>query len=140
MILAKDKLEVLAKAIEKALPKGGVIILEGDLAAGKTTFVNFFAHYLGLDDGVSSPTFSIQNCYGDTLFHYDIYNHGFEHFLSSGLFEELEKEGYHFIEWGDENLAKLLQASQLPSMHILIEYVSEDSRMYSIETIYKEVK
>ena len=53
--------------------------------------------FLGVDEDVTSPTFSLQQCYGNKIFHYDIYNHGLEHFISLGMLEELEKDGLHFI-------------------------------------------
>lgn len=77
----------------------GVVILKGDLAAGKTTFVKTVAKLKGICDDVTSPTFSLQQCYGDDTYHYDIYNKGLDHFVALGMLEELEKEGLHFIEW-----------------------------------------
>ena len=113
--------------------KSGVVILKGDLAAGKTTLVKEMAKKLGLSDDVTSPTFSIQQCYGDKCFHYDIYNHGIRHFISLGMLEELEKEGLHFIEWGDEELQKLLVSAGIDTMIIDIEKISDDAREYRVD-------
>ena len=135
MILELNKLEIIATKIKKELPEGGVIILEGDLAAGKTTLVKSVVKSFGVDDEVSSPTFSLQQCYAGEIYHYDIYNQGFEHFLSLGMFEELEKSGYHFVEWGDAQLVKLLQLSQIPTLHILVEFVDEKSRSYTLKRV-----
>jgi len=82
--------------------KKHIIILSGTLGSGKTTFVQQFTKSLGIKEGVNSPTFSIQNIYGDKVFHYDLYNKEINEFLSLGMLEELEKEGYHFVEWGEE--------------------------------------
>jgi len=128
-----DQLQVVSEAIVDALPEGGVVILQGDLAAGKTTLTQAFASYLGLDESVTSPTFSLQQCYGDRLYHYDIYNHGIEHFLALGMLEELEHPGYHFIEWGDETLIALLKSAQMPFMVIQIEKCEESKRCYKVE-------
>jgi tRNA threonylcarbamoyladenosine biosynthesis protein TsaE len=49
------------------------------------------------------------NIYDDRVYHYDIYNEGVSKFIESGLLENLELEGYHFIEWADEKLEKILQ-------------------------------
>lgn len=120
-------------AITELLPDGGVVILQGDLAAGKTTLTQAFATYLGLDEAVTSPTFSLQQCYGDKLFHYDIYNHGIEHFLSLGMLEELEKGGYHLVEWGDETLVALLKSAQIETVKVTIIPSDETKRTYRIE-------
>jgi tRNA threonylcarbamoyladenosine biosynthesis protein TsaE len=127
-----SELESVSKAMIKQLPVGGVVILQGDLAAGKTTLTQNFAEVLELDDAVTSPTFSLQQCYGDKLFHYDIYNQGLEHFLSLGMLEELEKEGYHLIEWGDDALAALLKSAAIPTIIVNITKLDETNRMYRI--------
>jgi len=123
----------VCQAITDLLPGGGVVILKGKLAAGKTTLTQAFAAHLGLDEAVTSPTFSLQQCYGDRLFHYDIYNQGLDHFLSLGMLEELEREGYHLIEWGDESLAKLLKTAHIPTIIVEIEKADEKRRIYRIE-------
>jgi tRNA threonylcarbamoyladenosine biosynthesis protein TsaE len=73
--LSLEEIDSLAEEISKNFTNG-VIILRGDLAAGKTTFVKKMVKFLGVDDEVTSPTFSIQQCYGDKIFHYDMYNKG----------------------------------------------------------------
>ena len=78
-----------------------IIILSGTLGSGKTTFVKEFVKELNNNVLVTSPTFSIQNIY-DGVYHYDLYNKGVDEFLSLGMLEELQKDGYHFIEWGED--------------------------------------
>jgi len=133
-LLDLDKLDILAKDITATF-KEGVVILRGDLASGKTTLVKRVVKELGVDDEVTSPTFSLQQCYGDSIFHYDIYNHGLEHFLSLGMLEELEKEGIHFIEWGDEKLQEILVSVGIDVMVIDIQKISADEREYKICTL-----
>ncbi len=133
-LLDLDKLDTLAKDITATF-KEGVVILRGDLASGKTTLVKKVVKELGVDDEVTSPTFSLQQCYGDSIFHYDIYNHGLEHFLSLGMLEELEKEGIHFIEWGDEKLQEILVSVGIDVMVIDIQKISADEREYKICTL-----
>lgn len=128
-----DKLDDLVEYVLTNFPNG-VVILRGDLAAGKTTFVKAIAAKLGFDEDVTSPTFSLQQCYGKKIFHYDIYNHGIEHFISLGMLEELEKEGLHFIEWGDDSLVTLLTNVGIDTMTIDIEKTNQDTREYSICT------
>lgn len=131
-ILGEDELELMADEIREMLPDGGVVILQGTLASGKTTLVKAVAKALGIKEAVTSPTFSLQQCYGERLFHYDIYNHGFEHFLSLGMMEELEREGYHLVEWGDDALISLLKSAQMPLMVIRITKDENDKRRYEV--------
>jgi len=128
-----EELQAVSEQIVERLPEGGVVILQGTLAVGKTTLTKAFARYMGLEDGVTSPTFSLQQCYGERLYHYDIYNHGLDHFLSLGMLEELEKEGYHLIEWGDDALLSLLKSAQIPTITVSISKLDETRRIYRIE-------
>ena len=132
MILAENEIYKVCDLLKSSLPKGGTIILQGDLASGKTTLVKSFAKSFGVSEAVTSPTFSLQQCYGDRLFHYDIYNHGVEHFISLGMLEELEREGYHLIEWGDETLMALLKRVQMPVVRVKIEKSERDKRSYEV--------
>lgn len=132
--LGLDELFIIVKEIEEALPDGGIVILEGDLASGKTSLTQAFAKHLGELSLVTSPTFSLQQCYGDRLFHYDLYNKGIENFLSLGLLEELEKEGYHLIEWGDETLFEFLVSAGMRCIHIHIEK-DDNKRIYTMKEV-----
>ena len=98
-----NSLEELSKVAE-CIKKSGknIVILSGTLGSGKTTLVKEFVKSLGLKDEVTSPTFAIQNVYDDTVFHYDLYNKGVDEFLALGMLEELERNGFHFIEWGED--------------------------------------
>jgi len=89
----------LQKVID-CIKKSGkkIIILSGPLGSGKTTLIKEFVKQNG--QNATSPTFSLQNIYGD-IYHYDVYQKK-DAFLNLGMIEELEKEGYHFIEWGEE--------------------------------------
>ena len=103
-------LKEIAKAILELLPKSAIVLLNGNLAAGKTTLVSYIAKELGLN-GASSPTFSLQQCYGDNIFHYDFYRVDFNQIVSLGLVEEFEKSGIHFVEWASDELLELLTKS-----------------------------
>ena len=109
-----------------------IFLLAGNLASGKTTFVQEFAKKLGLKDDVTSPTFSIQQTYGDKFFHYDIYQNGTENFISSGLLEELDADGYHMIEWADEKLEKILDAYMYDFIKVKIEKADDKNRNYGV--------
>jgi len=130
--LGLDELHILVDEVVEKFP-AGVVILRGDLACGKTTLVKEIVEKLDISDDVTSPTFSLQQCYGDKIFHYDIYNHGLEHFISLGMLEELEKDGLHFVEWGDDELQRILTNAGMEVLVINIEKISKESREYGVE-------
>jgi len=119
----KEKLEIL--------DFNCVVILRGDLASGKTTFVKNFVKSLDIDELVTSPTFSLQSIYGENIFHYDVYNKTLEEFISLGLLEEFEKEGVHFVEWGDEKLEEILNSYGFNIIVLNIEK-RDNKRLYTI--------
>jgi len=112
---------------------GGVVILQGDLASGKTTLTKAFVQHLKQEScEVTSPTFSLQQVYGNNLYHYDLYNKGLEHFMALGMLEELEKDGYHFVEWGDEDLKEFLLKAAIPVATITIKKLADNKREYNL--------
>jgi len=130
--LRLDELHILVDEVVKKF-QNGVVILNADLACGKTTLVKEIVKKLGFDGDVTSPTFSLQQCYGDGIYHYDIYNHGLEHFISLGMLEELDKEGLHFVEWGDDELLDILSDAGIDTLKIDIKKISDDAREYKVE-------
>jgi tRNA threonylcarbamoyladenosine biosynthesis protein TsaE len=110
-----------------------VVLLQGDLASGKTTLVKHYVKSLGLDDEVLSPTFSIQSIYGDKIYHYDVYNKTLEEFISLGLLEEFEKSGIHFVEWGSGELKEILDDYGFEVLVVKINK-KDERREYIIES------
>lgn len=130
--LELNKLDELSSYLIKILKNDDfIVILRGDLASGKTTLVKNYVKNLGLDDLVTSPTFSLQAVYSNNIYHYDIYNKTLEEFISLGMLEEFEKEGTHFVEWGDEKLQNLLTEYGYKVILIQIEK-SDNKRQYTI--------
>jgi tRNA threonylcarbamoyladenosine biosynthesis protein TsaE len=132
MQLSLDTLPQLCEHISNQLPDGGVVVLQGDLASGKTTFTQAFARFLGIEDAVTSPTFSLQQIYGEKLFHYDLYNYGIDKFLAMGMLEELERVGYHLIEWGDDTLIQWLQKAGFSYVIVKITKNDNETRCYEV--------
>lgn len=125
-ILALGQLKTL---VDK-LPKDGIVILRGDLSSGKTTLVKAIVKSHGISDIVTSPTFSIMHKYGQ-IYHYDIYNSGFDGLIKNGLFENLFEDGLHLVEWGDEKLEEMLKKYELPYYVVEIENLG-DKRKYRV--------
>lgn len=124
--------EVIVKLQKLVENKNIIVLLRGDLASGKTTLVKHFVHTIGCDDLVTSPTFSLQSCYGKNIFHYDVYNKTLREFVSLGMLEEFEKEGIHFVEWGCENLEQILDDYGFRHINITIKKLDK-LREYTIE-------
>jgi len=95
----------LAARIGALVPGGTVIALRGGLGAGKTTFAKGFAKGLGVEDEVTSPTYTIVSEYeGRLRFHHvDAYRlSGPEDFIEAGGAEALEdRGGTCLVEWSD---------------------------------------
>ena len=130
--LELDKIDELSfYLIELLKNENYIVILRGDLASGKTTLVKNYVKALNLDDLVTSPTFSLQAIYSNNIFHYDVYNKTLNEFISLGMLEEFEKEGTHFVEWGDEKLENLLKDYGYNVILIEIQK-KENKRLYKI--------
>ncbi|MCF6205682.1 MAG: tRNA (adenosine(37)-N6)-threonylcarbamoyltransferase complex ATPase subunit type 1 TsaE [Sulfurovum sp.] len=105
-------LEEIGKVVaylEELLPENAIVFLRGDLAAGKTTLTQAIARSRGIESEVTSPTFSLQQCYANDLYHYDLYRLSHDEFMQMGLFEEFEKPGWHMVEWGSDELKTFLE-------------------------------
>ena len=98
---SQQQTEQIAFEYAKTLSKGDVVILSGDLGAGKTAFVKGVARYFGLD-GVTSPTYAYLNVYGDFIYHYDCYRLSCgEDAERLGLTDYFNGENICFIEWAE---------------------------------------
>ena len=94
----------LGKKIARGLKQGMIIILTGDLGAGKTKFTEGVLDYFGLTDEISSPTFTIVNEYQTenlNIYHFDLYRlEDIDEFYAIGGEEYFDK-GACIIEWGE---------------------------------------
>ena len=68
---SREDTETFAQAYAKTLRAGDVVLLDGDMGAGKTVFAKGVAKGLGIEEEVTSPTYAYMNDYDGRLFHYD---------------------------------------------------------------------
>ncbi|MBO4365021.1 MAG: tRNA (adenosine(37)-N6)-threonylcarbamoyltransferase complex ATPase subunit type 1 TsaE, partial [Eggerthellaceae bacterium] len=96
----------LASTLGPFLRAGDIIMLNGDLGAGKTQFVQGVADSLGVLANVVSPTFNIVLEYQGRempLYHFDLYRlESRDQLEDIGYWDILEGDGVSFIEWGDK--------------------------------------
>lgn len=97
-----DETERLAAAIADGLEAGDVVLISGDLGAGKTTFVRGAARLLGVREPVTSPTFTIGQRYDAAvpISHVDLYRVGGLADEEPGLLDDyLTPDAISFVEW-----------------------------------------
>ena len=108
----------LGKKLGQEASPGQVYALIGDLGVGKTVFTKGFAKGLGIEEHISSPTFTIVQVYEDgrlPFFHFDVYRIGdIEEMDEIGYEDYFYGEGVSFVEWA--NIIEEL----LPKDHIRI--------------------
>jgi tRNA threonylcarbamoyladenosine biosynthesis protein TsaE len=125
----------LAAAIGAHLDAGDVVVLAGEMGAGKTTFVQGLARGLGVDELVTSPTFTIVQEYDGRIpvAHVDVYRLvRFQELHDLGLEELLESGRVVVVEWGD------VVDQVLPAERLLVELGAggtDDERTVVIEAI-----
>lgn len=124
------------KKLAASLKLGDVIVLSGDLGSGKTKLTEGILSYFGLQDEISSPTFTIVNEY-DTpnfrIFHFDVYRlEEPEEFSCIGGEEYFEK-GVSIIEWG-EKIEEFLPTKYI-KIHFTKSLNDENVRILRIEKI-----
>ncbi len=100
----ENKTKELGEKLGNLVDAGSIICLVGDLGAGKTTFTQSFAKSLGVDDYITSPTFTIVNEYQGRLplYHFDVYRIGCsEEMYDIGYDEYINSDGVCIIEWAN---------------------------------------
>lgn len=127
-----NEINNVAELIVAAKPNK-VILFNGEMGAGKTTFVKQLCKTLGVTEATSSPTFSLVNEYettdNQTIYHFDFYRLKNEiEALDMGVDDYLYSGNWCFIEWA-ENIASLI-----PETHstITIEALPDGKRLLKL--------
>lgn len=124
--------EAVGEQFGRTVKDGTVVAMYGDLGAGKTAFVRGMARGMGIDERVSSPTFTIVNEYlGDrTLIHFDMYRLGSaDELFDIGWEDYISRGAVCAVEWS-ENVEEAFYGDEII---LTIEKTSDTSRKITIE-------
>ena len=130
---SEDETIALGERIAAGLPSKAVVLLIGNLGAGKTTLAKGIVKGLGAaePDAVSSPTFTLIHEYSPKVYHIDLYRLDRpEEVATLGLDEIFDRDAVVLIEWG-ERFAKLMPEAR---MEIRLAVLEEDSRRIEVRT------
>lgn len=127
----------LAQNIESEKFPNMVICLQGELGSGKTVFVKGFAQSLGIDETITSPTFTLVKEYMNgemPLYHMDVYRLEDGGVDSIGLSDYFSKGGVTIIEWSD------IIKDELPEERLEIKFkvIDDETRILTITPYGKE--
>lgn len=128
--------EAVGARLAEELHPGDVVLVSGELGAGKTTLVRGAARALGVSDRVTSPTFSIGHRYsaagGVAVSHLDLYRlGGLEHEDPALLADYLGPGRIAFVEWPQEHDSELAGAR----VRVRLEHGGGDSRLVELERL-----
>ncbi len=106
---SEQETEQLAFEIAKNLNNNSIVVLTGDLGTGKTRFMRGLAKYFGIQNEVSSPTFTIVNEYtpklnvdiAQKIFHFDVYRLNDSSDFEDSIGTDYFNSGLCIIEWGE---------------------------------------
>lgn len=132
---SEQETAALAEKLVTALRAGDVMVLQGELGAGKTEFVRGLAAALELDtEAVNSPSYTIVNEYPGPrpLYHFDLYRLGDPSELYEiGWDDYLGRDGLIAVEWGER------AGHMLPARYYLLQFriLSETEREISVSVV-----
>ena len=134
VVATPDRMHMLAAHVAHCCRAGDVIVLSGELGAGKTTFTQGFARGLGITDAITSPTFVIARVHralqGPGLIHVDAYRVGSSLELDDLDLDADVAECVTVVEWG-EGKAERLSADRL---HVQIDRSDDPSNERRVVT------
>jgi tRNA threonylcarbamoyladenosine biosynthesis protein TsaE len=109
IVQSENELAIIVPQIIENIPKSGVVLIEGQMGAGKTTTVRNILSYLSDNAFQGSPTFSLVNEYssksGQAIYHFDLYRIEDPSELQQiGIEEYFENQSLSFIEWPEKSM------------------------------------
>jgi tRNA threonylcarbamoyladenosine biosynthesis protein TsaE len=123
----------IAAAIAGFTRTGDLVVLAGEMGAGKTAFAKGFGAALGVTEPITSPTFTLVHSYDAgriTLHHADIYRLSTHHEVADlALAELLENDGIVLLEWGDVVLQSL---GDHLMVHLVADLDDDDARRITV--------
>ena len=128
--------EQLGQRLGQQLKPGAVIAYSGDLGAGKTAFTRGLARGLGIEDPITSPTYTIVNEYPGKipLFHFDMYRlSSSEDLFDIGWEDYLTRGGVIAVEWSERVADALDEVENVIRIHIRRDPDNDNGREISIE-------
>lgn len=126
-------LKYVAQEVVESLEGRTVVLLRGEMGAGKTTLISRIAAYLGAEDTVTSPTFALVNQYEGSdcrIYHFDFYRiEEIEEVFDLGYEEYFYSGDLCFVEW-PEKIEPLLPDD---AMTVRITVGDDEHRIFEIE-------
>lgn len=132
---APDETEALAAELARRLRPGDVVLVSGELGAGKTTFVRGACRALGVDGPITSPTFTIARRYdGDVpISHLDLYRLGdLDDEDPALLADELAEDRVAFVEWPEVGSPAGLDPERIAA-RVRLEHRGGDRRLVRVQ-------
>jgi tRNA threonylcarbamoyladenosine biosynthesis protein TsaE len=131
---SRDATEALGEALAPLLRAGDVLVLSGDLGAGKTQLTKGIARGLGVSEPVTSPTFNLLLVHDGRLplYHFDLYRLETAAQLEDlDYWGTLEADGVSVVEWGDRF------ADEMPAdgLTVRIHITDDDARQLALEPL-----
>ncbi len=128
-----EETRLLGESLAALLTPGDVVLLAGELGAGKTTFVQGMARGLGYGGGVSSKSFVLLGQYDGRvkLYHADLYRLEHPEEVQDLALEELSADGVLVVEWPER--AEYLLPEE--NIKIRLEVTGEETRVLQLEAI-----
>lgn len=130
-----EEMNHIARHLASLLKKGDILVFSGDLGAGKTTLIQMICRTLGIEEDVTSPTFTILQEYSDPqqtvkIYHFDFYRlRDWSELKAINFDDYLHGDGICLMEWGE----KVEELLPIPHYHITITIKNDQTRVILLE-------
>jgi tRNA threonylcarbamoyladenosine biosynthesis protein TsaE len=132
-----DDTRELAAAFAPFVKGGDLLLLAGELGAGKTCFTQGLGRALGVDEQITSPTFTLMRPYDGTrlrVLHCDVYRlDHLQEIVDLGINELVDEDAIAVIEWGD--MAEPVLPADFLEIRITYDDHSDDARRFALRPV-----